>query len=104
MPNFSGWEIIIIILLLLLVFGAAKLPQIASSVGQSMKVFKKEVHELREDDPDNKPPASSYDATAGGQVPPVSTPNQNTQPSAPPFPPGHIDQPGGAGPAADPRQ
>jgi len=76
--NLSGWEIIIILLVLILVFGAAKLPTIASSVGKSMKVFKKEVTELRDDTdvtgknqaanttPQNDPivPQSSYDATA----------------------------------------
>ena len=72
--NLSGWEILIILLVLILVFGAAKLPTIASSLGKSMKVFKKEVTELREDTDPNKPPRaveqqgeaprSSYDATA----------------------------------------
>ncbi|MBM9434165.1 twin-arginine translocase TatA/TatE family subunit [Flaviflexus equikiangi] len=71
--NLSGWEILIILLVLILVFGAAKLPMIASSVGKSMKVFKKEVTELREDTNPNTPPAptaqpdaprASYDATA----------------------------------------
>ncbi|WP_182354687.1 twin-arginine translocase TatA/TatE family subunit [Flaviflexus huanghaiensis] len=71
----SGWEILIILLVLVLVFGAAKLPTIASSVGKSMKVFKKEVTELREDTnpstpprttepPQGEAPQSSYDATA----------------------------------------
>ena len=35
----------------LIVFGSAKLPDIAKSIGQSMKVFKKEVQELKEDVP-----------------------------------------------------
>lgn len=63
MPRLSGWEILIIIIVLVLVFGAAKLPAIASSVGKSMKVFKKEVRELRDDD--EKPAVTNYEATGG---------------------------------------
>lgn len=71
--NLGGWQILIILLVLILVFGAGKLPTIASSVGQSLKVFKKEVSELRDDTDVNTPPANqnqaeapraSYDATA----------------------------------------
>lgn len=71
--NLGGWQILIILLVLILVFGAGKLPTIASSVGQSLKVFKKEVNELRDDSDPNTPPAkradddtprASYDATA----------------------------------------
>ena len=36
-----GWpEIAVIVLILLLVFGAAKLPQVGSSLGKSMRAFK----------------------------------------------------------------
>ncbi len=43
---------VVLIIVVLIVFGSAKLPDIARSVGQSMKVFKKEVQDLREDDAD----------------------------------------------------
>lgn len=46
---------IVLIVVVLLVFGAGRLPDVAKSLGQSMKVFKKEVKELREDD--DQPPA-----------------------------------------------
>ncbi|CAM2794142.1 Sec-independent protein translocase subunit TatA [Actinomyces slackii] len=46
----SPWQIVVLVVLVILVFGAGRLPDIAKSVGQSMKVFKKEVKELREDD------------------------------------------------------
>lgn len=36
-------------IVILLVFGSAKLPDIASSIGKSLKVFKKEITELKED-------------------------------------------------------
>jgi twin-arginine translocation protein, tatA/E family subunit len=41
---------IVLLVLVLIVFGSSKLPDIAKSVGQSMKVFKKEIKELRDDD------------------------------------------------------
>lgn len=34
------WEIAVIVLILLVVFGAARLPQIGSSLGRSMRAFK----------------------------------------------------------------
>ncbi|MCR1982151.1 Sec-independent protein translocase subunit TatA [Cellulosimicrobium cellulans] len=42
--------IVVLILLVLLLFGSKRLPDMARSVGQSLKIFKKEVKDLREDD------------------------------------------------------
>jgi len=39
----TGWHAIIILVVILLLFGAAKLPALAKSVGQSMKIFKNEI-------------------------------------------------------------
>lgn len=49
------WHILVLVLVVLIVFGSAKLPDIARSMGQSMKVFKKEVQDLREDKNDDEP-------------------------------------------------
>ena len=53
------WHWIVILVLLVLLFGADKLPNFASNLGRSLKVFKKEVKELREEDDaaQQKPPA-----------------------------------------------
>ena len=48
--KFSPTHIVVLLVLVLLIFGAGKLPEIAGSIGKSMKVFKKEGKELREDD------------------------------------------------------
>ena len=48
--KFTPTHIVVLLVLVLLVFGSSKLPDIARSVGQSMKVFKKEVKELQDDD------------------------------------------------------
>lgn len=44
--------IITLILLVVVLFGARRLPDVARSVGSSLKIFKKEVRELRDDDED----------------------------------------------------
>lgn len=43
------WQIIIIVLVILLLFGAPKLPGLAKSLGQSMRIFRKEVKGLEAD-------------------------------------------------------
>ncbi|MBP3223545.1 MAG: Sec-independent protein translocase subunit TatA [Actinomycetaceae bacterium] len=44
------WHIIVLVIVIVLIFGTAKLPDIARSIGQSAKIFKKEMKELTEDD------------------------------------------------------
>jgi sec-independent protein translocase protein TatA len=49
-----GWtlgpgEIFVILLLLLLLFGAKRLPELARSLGQGVREFKKSVKEISED-------------------------------------------------------
>lgn len=46
----QAWHIIVLVVVIVLVFGSNRLPDMAKSVGQSMKVFKKEIKELRDDD------------------------------------------------------
>lgn len=55
--KFSPTHIVVLLVVIILVFGAKKLPEIAGSVGKSMKVFKKEIKELREDEDTTTPPA-----------------------------------------------
>lgn len=43
LSNFSGWHALIILAVILLLFGAPKLPALARSLGQSMKILKNEV-------------------------------------------------------------
>ncbi len=47
----NGWEWVIILVIVLLLWGAPKLPALAKSLGQSMKIFKKEI---RDDSKDKK--------------------------------------------------
>ena len=55
----SPWKILIIALVIIVLFGSKKLPHAARSLGQSMRILKKEVHGLHEDDPESRPPGHS---------------------------------------------
>lgn len=43
LQGLTGWHLVIILFIILLLFGAPKLPGLAKSLGQSMKILKKEV-------------------------------------------------------------
>ena len=62
--RFQTWHIVVLLIVILLVFGSNRLPDMAKSVGQSMKVFKKEIKELRDEDDDKKPAAQSPEGSA----------------------------------------
>jgi sec-independent protein translocase protein TatA len=47
---FSGWHLLIILAVILLLFGAAKLPALAKSMGQSARVFKGEMRAMKDED------------------------------------------------------
>lgn len=46
----SGWHLLIIVAVILLLFGAAKLPALAKSVGQSARLFKGEMKAMKQED------------------------------------------------------
>ncbi|PSL39566.1 sec-independent protein translocase protein TatA [Labedella gwakjiensis] len=56
--NLTGWHLVIILVIVLLLFGATRLPALTRSIGQSVRIFKKEVR----DDDASKPsdPGSDY--------------------------------------------
>jgi sec-independent protein translocase protein TatA len=47
-------ELLIILLVVILLFGASRLPELAKSVGVSMKEFKKASREVQEEEPETK--------------------------------------------------
>jgi sec-independent protein translocase protein TatA len=57
--NAFGWpHLIVILVIVLLLFGAPKLPGLAKSIGQSMKIFKEEIKtDKAEDKRDGEAPA-----------------------------------------------
>ena len=46
----TGWHLVILLVVILLLFGAAKLPALAKSVGQSARLLKGEMKAMKEDD------------------------------------------------------
>ncbi|MDQ0690901.1 Sec-independent protein translocase subunit TatA [Arthrobacter sp. W4I7] len=83
----EGWHLIIIIVLALVLFAAPKLPGMARSLGQSMRIFKSEVREMKKDGKGeeaegtagpvegrvvNHPQAKPAEPTDGTDVPPSS--------------------------------
>lgn len=55
MPQGAEW--LIILAIVVLVFGAAKLPDLARSSGQALRIFKTETKGLRDDDASPSTPA-----------------------------------------------
>ncbi|WP_082177512.1 Sec-independent protein translocase subunit TatA [Arthrobacter sp. RIT-PI-e] len=99
----EGWHIVIIIVLAIVLFGAPKLPGLARSVGQSLRIFKSEVKQMKDENNSDRP--SGTDPVEGrvmdGQQTYTPTyqnpsPHQGTEPprySADP----HVENPGQAG-------
>jgi sec-independent protein translocase protein TatA len=61
LQNLTGWHFLIILVVILLLFGAPKLPGLARSLGQSMKIFKSEI---KSDKVDEDPDAAASNAAA----------------------------------------
>ena len=66
--NISAWHVIIVLLVVVLLFGAKRLPDLAKSVGQSMKIFKNEVKDLRTT---TTPPTATTTTTCPPVAPPT---------------------------------
>jgi sec-independent protein translocase protein TatA len=78
----SPWKIAIIAILIIVLFGSRKLPGAARSLGQSMRILKKEISGLHEEEPD----APSAPATAADATPAVAPAQLQAAPSAPATP------------------
>jgi sec-independent protein translocase protein TatA len=69
MPNIGTPELLIILLVVVLIFGSAKLPQLARSLGKSARILKAETKGLREDDDtDTKDTAKPVETPAQPQA------------------------------------
>jgi sec-independent protein translocase protein TatA len=64
----SPWKILIIAVVIIVLFGSKKLPAAARSLGQSMRILKKEVHGLHEDEPESRPPGAPGAAQAPAEI------------------------------------
>jgi len=76
----SPWKVLIVAVVLIVLFGSKKLPHAARSLGQSMRILKKEVSDLHHDEPDSEAQAMPR-ATAG---PSAQLPEAGPQPASRP--------------------
>ncbi|HEX5494393.1 MAG TPA: Sec-independent protein translocase subunit TatA [Mycobacteriales bacterium] len=96
MGEFSVWHLLIVALVFLALFGYKKLPDAARSVGRSMRIFRAEVHEMRDEGSAAPPPPPPSPSTAaptprpapsltptvytGEALPPATAPHPDTVP------------------------
>jgi sec-independent protein translocase protein TatA len=97
---FQPSHLIIVAVLLVILFGWKKLPDAARSIGRSMRIFKSEVSEMKNDGKDARPSAAAGDTVTGDVVPPQ--PAQPAQPSPAPQPPTAAQAPQQPAPAYQP--
>ncbi|GAA1603398.1 twin-arginine translocase TatA/TatE family subunit [Leucobacter chromiireducens] len=76
--NMGGPTLIIILFIILLLFGAPKLPGLAKSLGQSMRILKKEVR--NDGAEEGGKPATDSDAPAA-DVPAADVPAADAKPT-----------------------
>lgn len=84
----TGWHFLIILAVILLLFGAAKLPALAKSMGQSARVFKGEMKAMKDEDVADgtaqsvEGPASEGPASDGarGRTAPDASGSSDTKP------------------------
>ena len=78
----SPWKIAIIAVVIIVLFGSKKLPHAARSLGQSMRILKREVQGLHEDDdsaPDAHARASASTVTGFPQAELTAAPQPDQQ-------------------------
>lgn len=74
MAGLTGWHLLALVVIVLLLFGAAKLPALAKSMGQSARVFKGEMKAMREEDA-----AAGQTSSADASGTATSAPDSGTQ-------------------------
>lgn len=59
----SGWHLLILLTLILLLFGSSKLPSLAKGLGQSLRIFKREMEEIKKEEKNPAPAAEDKENT-----------------------------------------
>ncbi len=78
----GGWNWVIVVFAVLLVFGAKRIPELARSLGQSIKEFKKGAREVTDEiqNAENETPAQPNKPVKNGQLQPGQTVSQPPNP------------------------
>ncbi|WP_434317401.1 Sec-independent protein translocase subunit TatA [Leifsonia sp. P73] len=79
----TGWHLLIILAVILLLFGAPKLPALAKSIGQSMRIFKGEVDEMKKDGKDDGANTDASTAAPSASAPTTAAPTADSTESKP---------------------
>jgi len=74
------WQILLILAIVLLIFGAARLPALAKSLGQSARVFKGEIKQMKEEDTGKGTATSTAADQPGPATPPAAPSSDATDP------------------------
>ena len=77
----SPWKILIVAVVIIVLFGSKKLPGAARSLGQSMRILKREVSDLHDEEPDSAPKDSAGPSTQfpQAQLAPAAAPPADQQ-------------------------
>ena len=78
----SPWKILIVAVVIIVLFGSKKLPGAARSLGQSMRILKREVSDLHHDEEPGSAPKDSAGPSAQfpqAQLAPAATPPADQQ-------------------------
>ncbi|MEX0153021.1 twin-arginine translocase TatA/TatE family subunit [Microbacterium sp. LMI1-1-1.1] len=94
---FSGWHLILILVLVLLLFGAAKLPALAKSVGESVRIIKKESRTAKQEQAEDA--AATTAAPAAVTPAPAAAPATAAPAPTAPAESGHRPESGSSSPA-----
>ncbi len=85
--NLSGWHLLILLAVILLLFGAPKLPGLARSLGQSMRIFRSEVRTMKsESESDSATGTDAPASSAKSPDAPASKPSGDARDSTTPTP------------------
>ena len=80
----GGMQILLILVVILLIFGASRLPALAKGIGQSARVFKDEMKQMKSDKPEEA--AGTTVQNEAAPQPTVSEQTNLTPPSKPDTP------------------
>ena len=75
----SPWKILIVAVVIIVLFGSKKLPGAARSLGQSMRILKREVSDLHHDEEPAPAPKDSATQFPQAQLAPAATPPADHQ-------------------------
>ena len=101
MGNIQGWQILILVVLALLLFGAPKLPGLARSLGQSLRIFRSEVQQMKNENPSDPTAADPVEGRIVNNPPAAGNPGTPTPPAAPRTPDASgTDRPAGTPPTS----